>query len=65
MRKSPGRHDLFCFRYAPRIAAGDRSPDEAMHNLLMQRGEIIDRLIKVKQTLGEQVLPSDQRAKPR
>ena len=25
--------------------------DEAMHNLLMQRGEIIDRLIKVKRTL--------------
>jgi len=24
--------------------------DEAMHNLLMQRGEIIDRLIRVKQT---------------
>ena len=25
--------------------------DKAMHDLLMQRGEIIDRLIKVKQTL--------------
>ena len=39
--------------------------DEAMHQLLMERGEIIDRLIAVKQTARRPARRSARRARPR
>ena len=38
--------------------------DEAMHRLLMERGEIIDRLIAVKKTQESPARRSGPRARP-
>ena len=38
--------------------------DEAMHRLLMERGEIIDRLIAVKKHAGDPARRSARRARP-